>query len=112
MLDYLKAAAIPAMNRIGIAPVGVFKMVEGDGLDLYVLLVHKSLKSVRTCWMRRSPTQPMSVSRVHSCWPSRRYPGWRGRRRPSHGFSSCAYMRAITRWRARRRSRCSIPAAK
>ncbi|MHC4665252.1 MAG: NIPSNAP family protein, partial [Planctomycetota bacterium] len=46
LLHYLSAAAIPALNRIGIVPVGVFKMVEGDSLDLYVLLVHNSLESV------------------------------------------------------------------
>lgn len=46
VLDYLRAAAIPALNRIGIAPVGVFKILEGDSSDLYVLLVHKSLESV------------------------------------------------------------------
>jgi hypothetical protein len=46
MLDCLKSAAIPALNRIGITAVGVFTMSEPEGLDLYVLLVHKSLESV------------------------------------------------------------------
>jgi len=46
VLDYLRAAAIPAVNRIGIARVGVFKILEGGSFDLYVLLVHKSLESV------------------------------------------------------------------
>lgn len=48
MLDYFKAAAIPAMNRIGITQVGVFTVSEPESLDLYVLLVHKSLESVVT----------------------------------------------------------------
>lgn len=46
ILDYLTAAEIPALNRIGIKPVGVFKMLEPDTPDLYVLLIHNSLKSV------------------------------------------------------------------
>jgi len=46
ILDYLTTAEIPALNRIGIKPVGVFKMLEPDTLDLYVLLIHNSLKSV------------------------------------------------------------------
>ena len=48
VLDFLQAAAIPALNRIHIAPVGVFKILEGDNPDLYVLLPHKSLESVIT----------------------------------------------------------------
>ena len=46
ILDYLTAAEIPALNRIGIAPVGVFKILEPDTPDLYVLLLHNSLNSV------------------------------------------------------------------
>jgi hypothetical protein len=46
MLDYFKAAAIPAMNRIGITQVGVFTVSEPESPDLYALLVHKSLESV------------------------------------------------------------------
>jgi len=46
VLDYFRGAAIPALNRIGIARVGVFKMLEGGSFDLYVLLVHNSLESV------------------------------------------------------------------
>ena len=48
MLDYLKAAAIPALNSIGIARVGVFTVLEPESPDLYVLLAHKSLESVVT----------------------------------------------------------------
>jgi hypothetical protein len=48
VLDYLKAAAIPALNRINIKPVGVFTVLEPESPDLYVLLPHKSLESVVT----------------------------------------------------------------
>jgi len=45
--NFLRDAAIPAMNRIGIQPVGVFNVVYGPNEPtLYVLLVHKSLESV------------------------------------------------------------------
>jgi hypothetical protein len=46
MLDYLAAAAIPALNRIGVKPVGVFTVFEPESPDIYVLLPHKSLESV------------------------------------------------------------------
>jgi len=46
VLDFLKDAAIPALNRSGIKPVGVFRMLEGDNPDLLVLLPHESLPSV------------------------------------------------------------------
>ncbi len=45
--NFLRDAAIPAMNRIGIEPVGVFSVMFGpDSLTLYVLMPHKSLESV------------------------------------------------------------------
>ena len=45
--DFLREVGIPAMNRIGIGPVGVFSAVYGpNGPTLYVLLVHKSLDTV------------------------------------------------------------------
>jgi len=56
--DFLRDAAIPALNRLGIQPVGVFKLLpEGQdkgktlpagGNDFYVLLPHKSMESVTT----------------------------------------------------------------
>ncbi len=49
--DYWKIAAIPALNRLGIEPVGVFKPRYGaHGLDLYVLIPHKDLESFITAW--------------------------------------------------------------
>lgn len=45
--DFLRDAAIPAWNRLGIGPVGVFTVTYGPNLPtLYVLLPHKNLESV------------------------------------------------------------------
>jgi hypothetical protein len=45
--DFLRDVGIPAMNRIGIGPVGVFSAMYGpNSPTLYVLMVHKSLESV------------------------------------------------------------------
>lgn len=43
---YLEKAAIPAWNRLGIGPIGVFTVVSGsNGLMLYVLVPHADLES-------------------------------------------------------------------
>jgi hypothetical protein len=44
---FIGDAAIPALNRIGISPVGVFEPHEGIN-PIYVLLRHRSLESVAT----------------------------------------------------------------
>ena len=45
--DFLRKAGIPAMNRIGIEPIGVFNAMYGpNSPTLYVLMVHKSLDTV------------------------------------------------------------------
>jgi hypothetical protein len=45
--DFLKNVGIPAMNRIGIEPVGAFNAMYGpNSPTLYVLMVHKSLDTV------------------------------------------------------------------
>jgi hypothetical protein len=45
--DFLRNEGIPAMNRIGIGPVGVFEAIYGpNSPTLYVLMVHKSLDTV------------------------------------------------------------------
>jgi hypothetical protein len=45
--DFLRDVGIPAMNRIGIAPVGVFSAEYGPNRPtLYVMLVHNSLDTV------------------------------------------------------------------
>ena len=45
--NFLREVGIPAMNRIGIGPVGVFSAMYGpNDPTLYVLLVHKSLDTV------------------------------------------------------------------
>ncbi len=46
--DFLAKAAIPALNRLGIAPVGVFRMAQDEDTNLWVLLPHNSLESVAT----------------------------------------------------------------
>jgi hypothetical protein len=49
--DYLRDAAIPALNRAGIKPVGVFEMLVGpQSPSLYVLIPHPSADSVLTTW--------------------------------------------------------------
>lgn len=48
---YWEKAAIPALNRLGIEPVGVFTPRFGaHGLDYYVLIPHPSLESFATAW--------------------------------------------------------------
>lgn len=45
--NFLREVGIPAMNRAGIGPVGVFSAMYGPNAPtLYVLLVHKSLDTV------------------------------------------------------------------
>lgn len=47
--QYLREAAVPALNRIGIEPVGVFSMLVGPiSPSIYLLLPHRSLESVAT----------------------------------------------------------------
>lgn len=47
--DYLAKAAIPAWNRIGIKPVGVFTVLSGsNALMLYVLIPHPDLESFQS----------------------------------------------------------------
>lgn len=50
---YWENAAIPAFNRLGIRPIGVFRPKFGaHGLDLYVLIPHPTLESFATAWDR------------------------------------------------------------
>ena len=46
--DFLAKAAIPALNRQKIEPIGVFKAEEDEPPGLWVLIPHKSLESVIT----------------------------------------------------------------
>jgi|SRR6185369_1681478 len=49
--DFYKNAAIPALNRLGIGPVGVFNVATGpDSPTMYVLLPHKSIESFATAF--------------------------------------------------------------
>lgn len=45
---FLSTAAIPALNRQGITPVGVFKAEDSTRLDIWMLIPHHSLESVMT----------------------------------------------------------------
>ncbi len=45
---FLADAAIPAWNRLGIQPVGVFAFADPKVADLYVLLPHKTIESFAT----------------------------------------------------------------
>ncbi|MGQ9604594.1 MAG: NIPSNAP family protein [Thermogutta sp.] len=46
--NFFAQAAIPAWNRMGIQPVGVFRPIEGEDLGLWVLLPHGSPLTVVT----------------------------------------------------------------
>lgn len=47
--QFFREAAIPALNRLGINPVGVFGVIVGPlSPSIYVLLPHRSLESVAT----------------------------------------------------------------
>jgi hypothetical protein len=47
--EYLEKAFIPAMNRLGSRPIGVFTVVSGsNALNLFVLVPHLSLESFHT----------------------------------------------------------------
>lgn len=44
--DYFRVAALPAMNRAGLGPVGIFNVMVGpDSPTTYVLIPHKSIES-------------------------------------------------------------------
>ena len=45
---YVKDALVPALNRAGMAPVGVFNVAVGEGPTLHVLIPHKDAASVLT----------------------------------------------------------------
>lgn len=47
-VKFLKDTAVPALNRIGIDRVGVWKMQKESDLSLYVLLPHKTIASFAT----------------------------------------------------------------
>ncbi len=46
--DFLAQVAIPALGKLEVGPVGVFKRADNKNADLYVLLPHFSLESVIT----------------------------------------------------------------
>jgi hypothetical protein len=51
--DFFRDVALPALNRQGIGPVGIFEVMIGpDSPTLYVLLPHKSIESFATAGAR------------------------------------------------------------
>lgn len=50
--EFLAKAAIPAMNRIGTKPVGVFGRTKSNEVEVYVLMPHKDVASVATATRR------------------------------------------------------------
>ena len=50
--QFLQDTAVAALNRIGIAPVGVFRFADADNPNLTVLLPHKTLESAVTSTAR------------------------------------------------------------
>ncbi|MHC1764131.1 MAG: NIPSNAP family protein [Verrucomicrobiia bacterium] len=80
--DFFRQAAIPAMNKIGLGPIGVFNVATGpDSPTVYVLIPHKSMESFATAtdrvradadyqsagaeFINASPTEPAYI-RVES----------------------------------------------
>ncbi len=55
--EFAQKAALPALNRLGVSPVGVFYPMEGLS-PIYVLLPHKSLESVATLLQRLGDDEP------------------------------------------------------
>jgi len=43
---YLRTALVPALNRAGLEPIGVFSVMVGEGPTAHVLIPHKTLDSV------------------------------------------------------------------
>jgi len=51
--DFYRETAIPAMNRAGITPVGVFSVMAGpDSPTMYVLMPHRSIETFATAFDR------------------------------------------------------------
>lgn len=69
---FLARAAVPALNRVGVRPVGAWKLLKEDNpklaeapLDIYALLPHKSMESVLTL-IDRLAEDPWFVSEAES----------------------------------------------
>jgi NIPSNAP len=48
LADYLREAAVPALNRLGHTPIGVFDLATGETPTTFVLIPHATLDGVRT----------------------------------------------------------------
>jgi hypothetical protein len=81
--DFWQKAAVPAMNRAGVSPVGAFSVMYGpDSPSIYLLLPHKSIESFATASDRvladpeyqaagaefiKAPANDPAYVRVESC---------------------------------------------
>ena len=108
---YFEHALIPALNRMGITPVGAFKLDVGPETPTYYLLIPatsvETLVTLELAWQRirssskhpvrfgqRRHLRPRSRAwKVRSCQPLRVGQNWL-RRRAKRGFFSCAPTRA------------------
>ena len=64
--DFYRDSAIPALNRMGINPVGVFNVQYGpNNPSLYVLIPHKSLQSIMTVSERLLKDKQYMVAGEH-----------------------------------------------
>ena len=122
--EFLKDAYVPALNRAGVATVGVFNVMVGpDSPTVYLLLPHKDLAGfatlgdrmardeefVKSDGVNASPTDPLFVRMESSLMVSFDGMPAIGRAQRRKGASSnCALTRATARRRTRRRSRCLI----
>lgn len=70
--DYLRDVSVPALNRAGISPVGVFTVAFGPGNPaFYVLLPHRGIESVATLDERLQADQEyLTKGREHHARPS------------------------------------------
>jgi len=52
LLEFFGTALIPALNRLGVKPVGVFTLEDDESPNVYLLAPHATLESVAT-WVHR-----------------------------------------------------------
>ncbi|MHC5075464.1 MAG: hypothetical protein ACYTFM_03430 [Planctomycetota bacterium] len=108
--DFLAKAAIPALNHLGVSPVGVFKSVENENYDLWVLAPHNNLESAVTAncspihsikrmavrfLILRSTIRFTNVLKAHCCWHSISVLKLKFRQTKRAGYSSYESMKAI-----------------
>ncbi len=127
---FLANAVIPALNRQGIKPVGVFNDAGEKGeAGLRVLIPHPSLESVITSNTKmladslfvqaggeisiaRRTIRPIRVLTALCCWLLINVLTWKSPPGKIPGYFNCAFMKAITRSWQNAKLRCSTRAVK